>query len=117
MYKSFYQLNKNFGNAMVYMLGDVKDYTGIIEATKAIGYMDLMIREDKEVIRRNSNRATADLFEEEASDIINYHRVKAHTIVTKTSGTMRSYYQIEDLNAVMIDITLLANNMLNVEED
>lgn len=116
-YRSWYQINKNFSNEMTYLLGAVHDYTGLVEAPRIKGCLSRLTDHNKEEIRKKSTGPTARLYEEEVCDMINERKLKSVKIVKKETGSMTEYYQLDKVVSLMYDMTMLANNMLNVEEE
>ena len=117
MYKPFYKINNNFSRVAMYLLGEIKDYTGSVESTTVLLNLDRLTRDNMEIIRINSNKPQAELYEEEVSEMVNHKQIKSSTAVKKETGVIMIYYKINDIIELMTEMTLLAQNMLNVEEE
>lgn len=116
-YRSWYQINKNFSNEMTYLLGAVDDYTGRVEGPRVEGCLNRLMEHNKEEIRKHSTKSTARLYEEEVCDMINESKIEVFYVVKKETGNTMSYCRLDKIVSLMYDMTMLANNMLNVEEE
>lgn len=116
-YRTWYQLNNNFSRVAMYLLGEIHDYTGLVDSSTVIYNLDRLMLDNKEEIRKHSNKPQAELYEEEVSDLINRRQLRTTSIVQKKSGKTMTYFNIEDVIGAMTEMTVLANNMLNCEED
>lgn len=121
MYRTSYNINKNLSNAMTFLLGEVKNPIGEVETSIAISLISrLTVQNQKEIVKSikpEQKKATADLYEEETCDIINSKNMRSITIVKKNSNdTPKQYCNIDKVVEIMVEITMLANNMVNPEE-
>lgn len=121
MYRTAYNINKNLANAMTYLLGEVVNPIGEVETVVAMTLITrLMEQNQKEIlksIRSEQKEATARLYEEEVSDIINSKSLARVTVIMKHSNkTPKTYCNIDKIVEIMVEITMLANNMINPEE-
>ena len=121
MYRTAYNINKNLANAITYLLGEVVNPIGDVEDVIAMTLITrLMAQNQKEIlksIRSEQKDATASLYEEEVCDIINSKHISKVTVVKKHSNeTPKMYCNIDKIVEIMVEITMLANNMINPEE-
>ena len=121
MYRTAYNINKNLANAMTYLLGEVVNPIGEVETVVAMTLITRLMEQNKKEIlksiRSEQKDATASLYEEEVCDIINSKSLARVTVVMKNSNkTPKTYCNIDKIVEIMVEITMLANNMINPEE-
>lgn len=118
MYQTYYQINKNLSNAIINLMGEVSNPVGDIEQIHFTMMVDRVVRLNKEEIRKFVSQNQADLYEEEVSEFINYTKLKPFQVYKRgTNETPKSYLNLEEIMKVLTEITMLANNMLNAEEE
>lgn len=116
--KTYAKINDNFSTACRRLIGEVDGFDGRIEAIKAIMIIDNMTRKNMLIISKQVSKNQADLYREEVDDILKDHDFKAFTVYYKgTNKTPVTFYITSAVTSVLCEVTQLANNMLNPEED
>lgn len=118
MYKTYYQVNKNLSNAIVNLMGEVARPYGDVEVTQCQVFIDRLTRLNKEEIRKYVSKNQAELYEEEVSEMINEKHFKPFEVYKKgTNDTPKRYLNVDDVSRLLVEMTMLANNMMNAEEE
>lgn len=118
MYKTYYQVNKNLSNAIVNLMGEVARPCGDVEVTQCQVFIDRLTRLNKEEVRKYVSKNQAELYEEEVSEMINEKHFKPFEVYKRgTNETPKRYLNVDEVSSLLVEMTMLANNMLNAEEE
>lgn len=116
--KTYAKINDNFSTACRRLIGEVESFDGRVQAIKAVMIIDNMMHKNMLIISKQVNKNQADLYREEVDDILRDHDFRSFTVYYKgTNKTPVTFYNVCAVTSALCEISQLANNMLNAEED
>ena len=115
--KTYAQINDNFSHTCRRLIGEAAGFDGRIQAINAVMLIDNMVHNNMRVINKKINQNQADLYREEADDILKNYDFNAFTVYYKgTNKTPTTFYHSAAVTSALYELAQLANNMLNAEE-
>lgn len=116
--KTYAQINDNYKNAQRYIIGEATTPSGEVHNIRALMVLDRLITQNAKIIYKKLGQNQMNLYMEEAVDILNNTDFKPVTYYYKgTNRTPQIYFAAHVLVIALYDLAMLANNMLNPEED
>ena len=116
--RTFAKINDNFSHACRFLIGETEGFDGRVLAIKAVVIIDNMVHQNMRFLQKQISENQANLYREEVDDILRDYDFKSFTVYYKgTNRTPETFYHANAVAAVLCDISQLANNMMNAEED